>query len=120
LAIVAGCSDMGDPVEPAPPAPASFSADIQPIFNARCAVSGCHVGPTAEGGCDLSEGVSYAELVNVRAQNFPGQRVIPGSPNGSVLYLLVEGGSMPAIGGALTESQVELIRSWIAEGALDN
>lgn len=119
LAVIA-CSDLGDPVDPVPPEPVSLSADIQPIFNARCAVSGCHVQPAPQGGCDLSEGQSYANIVSVRSQTFPGERVTPGSPAGSVLYVLVEGGSMPQLGGPLPSSQIELIRRWIAEGALDN
>lgn len=41
----------------------SFANDIQPIFNLRC--TGCHHPPTPPGGLDLTEGNSYAMLVNV-------------------------------------------------------
>jgi hypothetical protein len=118
LALFSACSE-DDPVEP-PTEPVSFSADVQPIFNNRCAVSGCHIGPTPEADCDLSEGNSHANLVNVKATRFPGQRVTPGSPSGSVLYLLVDGGAMPQTGDDLSANQIDIIRRWIAEGAKDN
>ncbi|HEU4366293.1 MAG TPA: hypothetical protein VFT13_12605 [Candidatus Krumholzibacteria bacterium] len=124
LSVVAvfGCSDLGDPVDPTTPTPevVSFSEDIQPIFNSRCAIAGCHVQPAPTGGLDLTEGQSWANLVGVRAQSFPGERVVAGSPAGSVLYLLVETGSMPQVGGPLSTAQIELIRKWIADGALNN
>lgn len=118
LVLLSACSE-DDPVEP-PSGPVSFSADIQPIFDSRCALSGCHVGPTPQASCNLSEGESYANLVNVKATLFPGQRVLPGNASASVLYLLVEGGSMPATGDDLSDAQVDLIRRWILEGAHDN
>lgn len=120
LAFFAGCSD-DDPVRPRPDGPVSFSSEIQPIFNARCAVPGCHVQPSPTGNCDLTAGQSYANIVNVPTQIYvPGVRVTPGDPDNSVLYQLVEMGTMPANGGALQPSQITLIRKWIEEGAESN
>lgn len=119
--VLAGCSGHHDPTAPEPGGPITFAADIQPIFNGRCATSGCHVQPTPRANCDLSPGVSYANLVNVQTEVYvPGVRVTPGEPDSSVLYLLVESGTMPARGGRLTSTQVAAIKKWIENGAPDN
>jgi hypothetical protein len=97
-----------------------FAKHVQPIFNSRCAISGCHVQPNPRADLVLSEGVSYNNIVDVPAVNFTGVRVIPGQPSQSVLYLLVEAGDMPATGPPLSDVQVEIIRTWIADGAPDN
>ena len=119
-----GCSDRGEPIQaPLPPNAdgISFAADIQPIFNARCAISGCHVMPTPQAGLVLTAGSSYANLVNVPTQIFtPGVRITPNDPGASVLYLLVVSGTMPATGGRLTTAQINAIREWIESGAPDN
>jgi hypothetical protein len=121
-AVFASCGDDGDePVGPDPSGPITFAADIQPIFTARCAVSGCHVNPGPSANLNLSAGVAYTNIVNVPTEVFtPGVRVTPFSPDSSVLYLLVEDGLMPARGSRLTSKQLAGIKTWIEEGALDN
>jgi hypothetical protein len=126
LLIALACS-KDDPVIPPPPVgpftvpdTVSFSKHIQPIFTARCATSGCHVSPNPKAGLVLKAGVAYANIVNVPAQNFSGDRVVPGDPSTSVLYLLVESGQMPAQGSVLTKVQVQTIEKWILNDALDN
>jgi hypothetical protein len=122
--ILTSCSDRGDPAQaprPFDPAGISFANDIQPIFSARCAISGCHVLPTPTGGLVLSAGSSYANLVNVPTQVFtPGVRVTPNDVAASVLYLLVSSGTMPATGSPLTTAQINAIREWIESGAPNN
>ncbi len=120
--LLTACSDRGDPVQPTPnPAGITFAADIQPIFNARCAISGCHVLPNPPAGLNLTAGASYANLVNVPTQNFvPGVRVTPNDLSVSVMYLLVSSGTMPASGRPLTSSQIAAIRTWIEGGAPNN
>jgi hypothetical protein len=51
--------------------------------------------------------------------------IVPGDPEASLFYTKVTehppcGERMPLGGGALPASQVEMIRSWIAAGALDD
>lgn len=51
--------------------------------------------------------------------------VVPGDPEGSLLYAKLQndpgcGERMPLGGGALPAAQIELVRSWIAGGALDD
>ena len=126
LLIALACSNSDDPVAPPPVGPFTvpdtvlFSKHIQPIFTARCATSGCHVSPNPKAGLILTAGVAYANIVNVPAQNFSGDRVVPGDPSTSVLYLLVQSGQMPAQGSVLTKVQVQTIEKWIVNDALNN
>jgi hypothetical protein len=118
LFFVAGCSEEDSPMIPEPTFPITFSGDIQPIFSNRCAVSGCHAPPSPKADCDLRAGHSYANLVDVPATNFgPGIRVIPNDAAESILFQLVESGTMPQTGADLTSKQIEAIRVWIDSGA---
>lgn len=102
----------------------SFGADIQPIFNLSCATARCHAR-TPAASLDLRAAASYAALFGVTSRNYPpAVRVVAGVPAASVLYGKVAntgqfGGKMPPF-GTLTAQQIELIRVWILEGALDN
>ncbi len=95
----------------------SFGGEVQPIFDAHC--GGCH---PPNGGLDLSPAGSYVNLVSVMSSTYGQMRVQPGDPNNSVLYGKASGdfadGAMPP--ADLDPSQVETIRLWIQEGALDN
>ena len=120
-AVFASCGDDDEPTGPEPSGPITFAGDIQPIFTARCAVSGCHVNPGPSANLNLSAGVSYDNIVNVPTEVFtPGVRVTPFDPDSSVLYLLIEDGIMPARGSRLTSTQVGAFKTWIEDGALDN
>ena len=117
-----GCSDRGsDPVAPGGggPAPVSYAADVQPIWNANC--TGCH-GGTA--GLELAAPDSRADLVGVASTNWGGVRVAAGDPAASVLYRKISGdggvGDRMPQGGVLGADDIETVRRWIAEGALDN
>ena len=130
-----GLDENGRPIgekpgAPDPQAPVTLSADIQPILSVNCALSGCHVGPNAVLGQDLSVGRTFNSIVGVPSIEAPGLlRVRPFLPDSSYLVHKIQGthalvgGSgdrMPLIGGALTEAEIAVIRAWIAAGALDN
>lgn len=118
LFLAPGCQDAKYPVAPGD---VTFSADVQPIFSARCALPGCHIQPSPQAGMDLSPGQSYASIVNVPAVSLgPGLRVKPSEPDSSVLYGLISAGTMPAQGNPLLPSQIETIRIWIENGAKDD
>jgi hypothetical protein len=125
-AVTLSCSDLGDPAPPPTgpvvvPTEVKFGRDVQAIFNSRCAISGCHVAPTPTAGLVLSAGVSYGNLVNVPTQVFtPGVRVTPGDLSNSVMWLLLQSGMMPATGGRITATQLEIIRIWIEDGTPNN
>lgn len=100
-----------------------FATQIQPIFNENCAFSGCHAADTASGGLVLEEGQAYANLVNVTSSEVaPDKRVVPGNSGASFLIEKLTntqpraGAQMP-LGSNLPANQIELIRTWIDEGA---
>jgi hypothetical protein len=80
------------------------------------------------GGLVLETDRSYAQLVNVTAENEVAKaarklRVVPGRPEASFLMDKLtgpgpgEGRLMPYDTDGLTASQVETIRTWIKQGA---
>ena len=86
----------------------SYTATIQPIFNTNC--TGCHGG---SGGLALT---SYNDLM--------GNDVVdPGDGAASKLIQKLKGTSgtqMPKNQDPLDEANINLIETWIDEGALDN
>jgi len=130
-ALQLACSDLH--VEPLPTvgsgptdtvvATPSLAADIQPIFTARCAITGCHVTPTeANLGLVLTDpATSRSHLVNVPSVEFPGAvRVEPGNSAVSYLMAKLDAGEMPKAGPMLSQETRDTIRNWIDQGALDN
>lgn len=96
----------------------SFSQDIYPIFQVKCAFSGCHASPNAADGIDLSTWANVTANPNI---------VFPGEPDLSRLVWAIEGRAgispMPPVGYAkpvTTDKQLPGIKTWIREGALDN
>ena len=93
----------------------SYSTTIQPIFTANC--TGCHGG---SGGLNLG---SYSTLMSGGNSG-----VVVISENGSGSYLIkklrgaetISGDRMPKSGGYLDESDIQLIETWIDEGAQNN
>lgn len=94
------------------------------IFTPRCAISGCHV-PGGEGPMALrSKDESFDNLVNIPSA-FGKPRVDPGNANNSVLYLKVlgspsVGARMPRNRSPLKNDEINAIRDWINDGALNN
>jgi len=93
----------------------AYSSQIQPIFNARC--TNCH-GLIA--GVNLE---SYGATVSSIGAWYNKKIVTPGNAEASPLYdkLLTTpqfGSQMPE-GGSLTAEQIQLIRTWINEGATE-
>ncbi len=107
-----------------------FERDVQPIFTVNCALSGCHAGTSPQQGQNLSEGLAYQSIVNVPANERAGMmRVSPSQPDSSYLVHKIQGtqasvggsgGQMPLGGTPLSQSQIDLIRAWIAAGAKNN
>jgi hypothetical protein len=92
----------------------SFSEDVQPIFDRKC--TACH--PVSYPYLDLRRGRSYEQLVRVPARTRPAfLRVLPGRPELS--YLLTHPPD-PSLEGLLTDEELDLIASWIDEGAYED
>ena len=116
------------PAEPEPPqeqpiANPSFAQDIQvAIFNASCALGGCH-DATASSGLDLRQGNAYNNLINVNSLQDPTiKRVVPTDATNSYLVIKIEGrqaiGSrMPLNRSALSNAKIQNIKNWINNGA---
>ncbi len=92
----------------APPQATSYKADIQPLFTAHCALSGCHVSGSEDP--DLEAAVSYQNLVN-------GGFVNTLIPNQSTLYIMINGEMEVHIPSAADRQK---IYDWIRTGAIDN
>lgn len=89
----------------------TFSGNIEPIFQARCAI--CH-GPVAPSmGLDLT---SYASAEKLHMW-------VPKDPQQSLLILKLNGTvppQMPLGGPYLPKGAIQTIANWIKEGAPDN
>jgi hypothetical protein len=91
----------------------SFSADIQPVFNASCALAGCHVaGAHAP---NLTQGVAYQSLTD-------GGYVIASDPTNSQLMMWLTGKKTPVMPlGSGPDPEINAkVYAWINQGALNN
>jgi hypothetical protein len=120
----------GQPPPPSGNGAVTLSGEVQPIFSNNCAFSGCHGGTSPQLGQNLSEGQAFASIVGVPSVQVPSMnRVTAGDPDMSYLVHKIQGtqasvgGSgerMPLGFGALPQSEIDIIRTWITEGAANN
>jgi len=90
----------------------TFNADILPIFNSGCNVSGCH--STGGAAPDLTDNNAYNALIN-------GGYIDLVSPKQSELYRWVNGEGSVTMPISGTDPQiVSDILSWIQQGAQNN
>lgn len=115
------------PQQQPPQLTAMFSSIQTNVFTPTCATSGCHAGAGAPQGLRLDAANSYGLLVNVPSSEDPAfLRVNPGDPDNSYLIQKLEGTAsvgarMPAGGAAaLPQADIDVIRQWITDGALDD
>lgn len=140
LAAVAGAGCQSA----APSSPNSFTKVYENVIGPTCTNDYCHYAGIGLrlGALDMSSKVvAYWSLADVPCQapacSSQGTRVIPGDPDGSILYLKVSqstpkcGAQMPASiasamapapkaefsGTKLGDDQLKLIYNWILEGA---
>ncbi|MDH3749834.1 MAG: Ig-like domain-containing protein [Gammaproteobacteria bacterium] len=115
------------PPPPPPPPPAGFGPNFSEIqasvFTPSC--TGCHSGAAPSAGLNLDAANSYTMLVGIASTQDAGtQRVDPGNPNASYLIQKLEGpgaagGQMPPT-GPLPQADIDVIRQWIMDGAIDD
>jgi hypothetical protein len=104
--------------------PEVFFPEVLAIIQAECS---CHRSPMPAGQLDMRDDMAYDSLVGVPSAQAPEvDRVSPGDPENSYLYLklLGEQGSvggggtrMPQGGSMLPDDQLDLVRYWILGGA---
>lgn len=110
--------------EPAASVDCGTDADwcgAQAVFEAHC--SSCHGGA---GGLDL-DGDAHAAIVGVQSVGSPGEiLVVPGDPEGSLLFRKVRGtqgddeGDIMPPGEGLSTRELALLWEWIEAGATDS
>ncbi|MGE4550116.1 MAG: c-type cytochrome domain-containing protein, partial [Opitutales bacterium] len=100
--------------------PVSFHKDIRPLFQANC--NGCHQPAKAKGKYVMTD---FAALL--KGGDSEEAAILPGKPDNSFLVEQItpnEKGEyeMPKgkIAKPLHKTEIELIRRWIAEGAIDD
>ena len=91
-----------------PPQAVSYKNDLAPIFNSKCALSGCHVSGSRKPF--LSTTISYQEIVNGGFVNI----IVPKE---SILYKSINGGMKEYIPSATDRQKVY---DWIRNGAPNN
>ena len=115
VALIAGCTRQ-----------VSFKNDIQPIFHERCIT--CHAPGSP--GC-VASGFSVASYQSLMKGTKFGEVIVAGSPVNSDLLRLVKHEADPSIAMPrsvtpgkpsewLEPGQIELIETWISQGAKDN
>jgi hypothetical protein len=107
----------------AAPFPPTLDSIQTNVLNVNCAVPGCHGGAAAQQGLRLDAGFSAGNLVNVASPRDANLiRVIPGNPDGSFMIQKLEGTQtlgdrMPQGGPYLPQSTIDVICTWIQNGA---
>jgi len=83
----------------------TYQNSIESILNTNCATSGCHLGPNAPGGVDLS--------------TFDDSKKIAG--NGDLVGRIegTSGALMPP-GSPLPACEIDKLKAWVADGAPNN
>lgn len=91
-----------------------FERDVLPIFQSNCAKSHCHDAGHGAGGYTLD---SYSDIVK--------KGIVPGNTAASVIWQSVSMNifnvtPMPKDAPGLTWAQLDVIKRWIATGAIDS
>jgi cysteine-rich repeat protein len=108
--------------------PSTFAAIQDLVFDRYgCTSAVCHGKVDGEGGLSLLPDVAYQNLVGVPSQGSSYNRVEPGSPRTSALYLKllkatepdtdIPGASMPSGLAPIPAQLLEAIREWIVRAA---
>ena len=125
----AGTGTCPAPVDPAveattsvPTGPGGDWCAVRAVFAESCTV--CHQPRNRQGGLDLLT-EPYTALVGAVSVGYGDVLVVPGDPEGSLLYRKITGtqeadeGAVMPIGGPLGRDLQGLFRRWIADGATD-
>ncbi|MEX2112855.1 MAG: c-type cytochrome domain-containing protein [Pirellulales bacterium] len=96
------------PAQPKDAATISFRKQIAPLLVSKC--GGCHV--------QRSRGeFSMATYAALQKGSPDGAVVMPGDASGSRMVELIEAGDMPRGGGKISPDELQLLVTWINEGA---
>ena len=92
-----------------------FRNDVLPLLLSNCTTSGCHDQETAQKGVVL---IDYASVISTGD-------IKPGDPDGSEIFEKItetdpDKRMPPPPNTALTPDQINIIKTWIEQGALNN
>ena len=90
----------------------SYADEVQPIFDQHCVE--CHGNENTELGLNL------ATYEGAMAGSDYGTVIEPGNPGGSLLIDMMESGDMPEDADPVPAEEIEIIKTWISEGAENN
>jgi hypothetical protein len=120
-----GLDANGNPITPGgggEPLTPDFKSIQDNVFTPIC--TKCHIGAGAPQGLQLDAAHSYALLVGVPSVEQPSVlRVKPGDPDNSYMVQKIEGAAsisgarMPFGGPYLPQSTIDVIRTWVTNGA---
>ena len=96
----------------------SFSEDVTPILEGKCVI--CHGGPDENRAIKKEMELDLTSYDALMVGSEFGPIVEPGNVEDSVLWMMIELGDMPQEGEPLTTEELEVIKTWIAEGAQNN
>ena len=96
----------------------SFSEDVTPILEGKCVI--CNRGPDENGAIKKEMELDLTSYDALMVGSEFGPIVEPGNAEDSVLWMMIELGDMPQEGEPLTTEELEVIKTWIAEGAQNN
>ena len=91
----------------------SFARDVAPILMANC--NGCHYAATRVGA-----GLQFNTFSQIVKGSDGGPVLVPGKPDESLIIRKLrgkEGAQMPLGRSSLPDSQIQLVATWIKEGA---
>ena len=88
----------------------SFSEKVAPIFHRRCVA--CHNARLAQGRLNMD---TFATLAKGGES---GESFVPGDPDSSMLWTMIEIGEMPKDADPLTAEEMAVVRKWIETGAV--
>lgn len=99
----------------------SFQQDVKPILDANCRA--CHSAPDGTGY--LQTGFCLASYDDLMKGTFYGPVIVAGDSRHSIFNMLVEGRADPSMRmphdlSALDSLEIETLRLWVEQGALDN
>ena len=118
IALVHGL--MAVAADPTSETKTSYHKDIRPIFQASC--HGCHQPAKAKGDYVMTE---FEALLKGGESRADDPAIVPGKPDESLLVLVItpRDGEAEMPGGdkpPLHDSEIEKIRNWISQGAVDD
>jgi hypothetical protein len=99
----------------------SYRHDVQPILRSNCLE--CHSPPDGEGY--LKTGLSMATYQDLTRGTIYGPVIVPGNSRHSIFNMLVEGRAGPSMRmphgrKPLNADEVEILRLWVEQGAVNN